>query len=301
MNIVIVGQGAIGLLWATQLARDNSNTVAILSTKGDKHELFFATNCHGYSEQSTIKAATNSDLHKADLVIFCLKAFHIAAAIKRIIPRISPEAALALCHNGLGTLEEIKPLLPANQMTVALLISHGAYRPQKNHVIHTGLGTAEIGLVNGKISENRKLKLVECLNQSLPPVSWHEDIKVKQWIKLAINCVINPITAINGIKNGQVLNDEYTSLIDSLCKEIAEVASHEGVILCAISLANLISNVARNTAQNHSSMFCDLKAKQPTEIDYINGYVVKCANKYMIEVPSNKGLLEQVKNHGLLT
>lgn len=297
MNIVIVGQGAIGLLWATQLAQDNSNTLAILSTKGDTHELFFATNCHGYSEQSTIKAATHSDLHQADLVIVCLKAFHIAAAVKKIIPTISPKATLAFCHNGLGALEEITDLLPANQITVALLLSHGAYRPQKNHVIHKGLGTADIGLVNGNISESRKLKLVECLNQSLPPVSWHEDIKVKQWIKLAINCVINPITAINGIKNGQVLNDEYTALIDSLCKEIAEVASHEGVLLCAISLANLISSVARNTAHNHSSMFCDLKAKQPTEIDYINGYIVKCANKYMIEVPSNKWLLEQVKNH----
>ena len=178
---------------------------------------------------------------------------------------------------------------------VTLLISHGAYRPHKNHVIHTGLGAADIGLVNGEISDIKKKQLISVLDSSMPAVNWHENIRMKQWSKLAINSVINPITAINGIKNGQVLADVHTEIIKHLCGEISQVAKQEGIDLSADSIATLVSNVAISTAQNYSSMCCDIMAKQPTEIDYINGYVVKCALKHNIDVPTNTSLLRQVK------
>ena len=129
----------------------------------------------------------------------------------------------------------------------------------------------------------------------MPTVTCSDAINEKQWLKLAINCVINPITALENIDNGQLLNDRFQAQIKALIHEIVAVAAFENITFNVDELLAIVLNVAEKTARNSSSMRSDILQKRKTEIDYINGYVVAVANKMAFSVPENKKLLQQVK------
>ena len=111
---------------------------------------------------------------------------------------------------------------------------------------------------------------------------------------MAVNCVINPITAIDNVNNGQLLNEKYTTLIEQLLKEVIAVAAYEGIRFDFNELKAKVLLVARKTAENCSSMRSDALHQRPTEIDFINGYIVKLAKNNNISVPKNEKMLRRV-------
>ena len=130
---------------------------------------------------------------------------------------------------------------------------------------------------------------------ALPTLTYSDNIKEKQWLKLAINCVINPITALENIDNGQLLNDKFQAQITALILEIIAIAAFENIEFNFNELREKIMAVAQSTAQNCSSMRSDILNKRKTEIDYINGYIVKVANRMNFSVPENEKLLREIK------
>lgn len=314
-NIVVVGQGAMGLLWYHHLSQVNNSNNA-LDNANEKMSISLLASNQGSLSENEQKAAKYkftayqqqqaktfpliyskaADIAAADIIILCLKSFNIASAIKKIARNIPPHCLIILAHNGMGTLEDVLSLLPCQQVILAMLTTHGCLRHAPLAITHTGLGQSDIGLLSGELSLSVQEQLTRQLNSTLPEVCFHQDILQKQWLKLAINCVINPITAVNNIENGDVNKAKFTEQINMLLTEITQVSRAENINLQLNDLAMIVHKVAQATAKNSSSMRSDILAGRSTEIDYINGYIHRLAKKHNVATPENTRLWQQVLN-----
>lgn len=135
--------------------------------------------------------------------------------------------------------------------------------------------------------------LADTLHQALPDVAWHNDISAACWQKLAVNCVINPLTGLYNCRNGDV--QRYPELIERLCAEVASVMEMEGYHTSTESLLSYVNNVIRSTADNTSSLLQDLRSQRHTEIDYITGYLLRRARSHGMALPENARLYELIK------
>ena len=310
-KIVIVGQGAMGLLWYHHLSQvllspsaDLHIKVSLLASNQDllsKRELESASyRFTAYQQENAniypLVYSQMGDIKSADIVILCLKSFHITAAVKQLAQEMSPHCIVILAHNGMGTLAGVTKLLPREQTVLAMLTTHGCLRNSPLAITHTGLGQSDIGLLSGQLSLKQQQQLTSKLHHALPQVSFHQDIVKKQWLKLAVNCVINPLTAINNIDNGEVNDDKFNEQVNLLLAEIIEISQVENIELVFTDLQALVYKVAQATAKNCSSMRSDVLAGRATEIDYINGYIHRLGKKNNVATPQNTQLWQQVLN-----
>ena len=294
MNIVVIGQGAIGLLWYHHLVKapENSVSLSCSSSASFVPSHYHFTDIKNYSEEGVLTLANNASFTHAELILLCVKSYQVKAAIEALKHKISTQAIIVFCHNGMGTYQNLAKL---QQPCLALLTTHGCKITRPFHAQHTGLGHHDFGLVTGNITLSMRNNISATLTQALPTLTFTEAIKDKQWLKLAINCVINPITAIENIDNGQLLDDKFKLLITALISEIIAVAANENINFDFNELQTAILQVAKNTAKNCSSMRSDILQRRKTEIDYINGYMVNLAKKAGLGVPQNERLIQQVK------
>jgi len=128
---------------------------------------------------------------------------------------------------------------------------------------------------------------------------WDADIDSALWHKLAINCAINPLTAVHGCVNGELAEQPgLAAQVAGLCREISQVSYAAGYTATAQRIAQTAMDVIRATASNQSSMLQDVEAGRQTEINYITGYLLKVADAHGIPAPMNAALYEKVNSLG---
>lgn len=311
-KIVVVGKGAIGLLWAYHIKQLNDVSVALYTKASDQahsnrlHNTFssrFAISHRGgLSSEFELQRADKDSLAQADILIVCLKSYDMANCVNQLYPMLAKHCAIILSHNGMGCFEQLNPKISDTHAIYGLLTTHGSRRSTVHHVIHTGIGTSDLGLLTSPKIESALVQqpvsgktIATLLNRALPHVSWQDNFAEKQWLKLAVNCVINPLTAINNVDNGALCEPSFAQVIKDICKEVVAVANAEGLSLTEDELVSQVNRVASNTANNISSMRSDILHQRVTEIDYINGYICQLAQKYQISAPYNARLVMQVK------
>jgi len=305
MNIVIVGQGAIGLLWYSQLAQQKMHNISLLCSKNIKNipTEMLITDFKDKKHHIPLVATTDKMLSQADVIILCLKAFDQIKALSNIFPKASPNAAFVMAHNGMIDIEKIDEKIRTKHPLLTLLTTHGCKKVKPFEVRHTGLGHSDLGLTAPNLlkkhivcTTEQQTTIVNLLASALPTLSWNKNIAEKQWLKLAVNCVINPITAIKNIDNGEVLSEIYSDKINAILDEIVAVAQFEDIYFERELLKNQVLRVAELTAKNSSSMRCDLLNKKTSEIDHINGYIVDLGKKHDIATTVNAQLWQQIKH-----
>ncbi len=287
MNIVVVGPGAIGSLWAYKLHQAGHN-IALWGTQSAQQWAL------SFDDQTSVEFAYNQTqtLADADLILITVKAWQVSKAIKPILQHISKDAILLFMHNGMGAIDEIKSQISAYPVIIATT-THGALKPDSHHVKHTGLGNTQMGAVNA-IGEQCSF-VVDVFNHALPTVEWNPNIVQALWNKLAINCAINPLTAIYQCLNGELAKDKYRSILNNIIEEVVSVMAAENIAVNQEQLAQTIDKVISATAANKSSMHQDIFYHRQTEIDFITGYVVRKAQQHGIAVPANTELYHQIK------
>ncbi|WP_220100241.1 ketopantoate reductase family protein [Alteromonas lipotrueae] len=236
-----------------------------------------------------------------DILVLPLKVHHLKTALTQWLPLIDKSTPVVLLHNGMGGYEIATSILPAKQPLLLATTSHGAMKRTTTQVIYTGVGATQIGIAPHLVS-HKQLTMPEwaksvchTLYALLPPVSYQTDIMKALWAKLAINVVINPLTALNNVTNSHIADEQFAKERKTLCEEFAEVANACGQCFDANKIEQQVINVAGLTGSNYSSMHQDVLNHRQTEIEAINGYIVKMAQKKGIEVPLNTLLTQQVK------
>ncbi|CAE6914259.1 2-dehydropantoate 2-reductase [Vibrio sp. B1FLJ16] len=287
MNIVILGPGAIGSLWATKLKHAGHNVS--LWSRSSEYQLKLQL------DDSAVDTFTNHhlpDVKNADLIVVTVKAWQVDEAIRPLLPHINPDTIIMLMHNGMGTAQHVEAVLTNNPIVLATT-THGAYKPSNQQVLHTGNGMTQIGAFNRSGEQCQFLQ--EVMNHALPEVRWNPNINLALWTKLAINCAINPLTAIHQCKNGELGQQEYKVTLENITHELIQVMKQEGLDIEFDELFNTIMQVVNATAENYSSMRQDVFHQRRTEIDFISGYLLQAAEKHHIDTPENLKLYQRIK------
>ena len=308
MNIVIIGQGAIGLLLFHLINRHQGTinktqySVSLRPSYQTKQKQtnYQFTNIEGDISNQKLTYADDEAITNADIIIFAVKSYQVKQAVEKLRPLFCAEATIALCHNGMGTLENVAPLLLPSQVIITMLTTHGCLKASSLNIVHTGFGQIDLGLAEPLPSNVNKTKspvsahMITTLTSLLAPATFHQNITEKQWQKLAINCVINPLTALNNVSNGDITQKKYHSTIRDTLQEVVLVAKTQKIVLEVDSLIEVVINVAKATANNSSSMRCDVNEHRKTEIAYINGFIHHLGQEHNIATPANSLLYKQI-------
>ncbi|WP_052283877.1 2-dehydropantoate 2-reductase [Kluyvera genomosp. 1] len=286
MKITVLGCGALGQLWMTALHKKGFEVQGWLRVPQPYCSVNLLELDGTIFNQSLI--ANDPDfLAQSDLLLVTLKAWQVSDAVRSLASRLPETTPILLIHNGMGTLNELNDL----KQPILLGATTQAARRDGSVIIHVANGTTHIG--PGKHYDEDYSQLAETLQDVLPDVAWHDSIHSAMWRKLAVNCVINPLTALMDCKNGELR--AHPEQIARICEEVAMTMTREGFHTSPESLLFYVNQVIELTAENISSMLQDIRALRHTEIDYITGFLLKRARAHGIPVPENTRLYELVK------
>jgi 2-dehydropantoate 2-reductase len=291
-KIAIVGKGAIGGLIGFKCHQLNYDYQHLIKIQRQQQS-FKVTDNAGESHNLRPNTSAITNPAKFDLLILPVKAYQVLPLLEQLQPFIQPHHIIMLLHNGMGTIEQVKEKLPHNPL-IAATTSYGAFKPDANTLLETGLGQTHLGWL-GNVDSALKQSIEPILSELLPPSHWHQDISLALWKKLAINGVINPLTAIHNLSNGELADLKFSASISNICNEFAQVMKALNYPVTSEELVVNVQQVITATANNYSSMHQDIKFKRQTEIDFINGYITSKAAELNIEVPHNQGLLEHIR------
>lgn len=223
-------------------------------------------------------------------LICCVKAYDILPLLLRLKPNLHKNSIIILIHNGLGVLDEIKAKLPELRIIFGLS-TLGTYLEKPFSVRACMDGDIYLGNVLGEFSVDEINSICGAFQKANLPFTWAENINHKVWEKFAINCSINLLTVLHACKNGDLrLYDEELKILTG---EIAEVLSAYDVPITNDELFKRVTYTIGITASNYSSTYQDVKNNRPTELRYLNEYLVKLAQEKNIAVPFNNKLLKQ--------
>lgn len=293
VKIGILGAGAIGQLLHWQFISSNVPIVLIARQKPDKQKLTFTSLTKKTSEINANIidiSSTKPNINNLKLLIVCVKAYQVKKALESVIPHLKKDCHILLLHNGMIDHKQIIKLIAPRGLSLATT-AQSSLKKTSWHTIQTGTGITQFGHFCGR---KLALEIKNQFLQAIPHSHCHKDILFCLWEKLAINAVINPLTAIYQCKNGNLVHPQYNKVINGLLTEIIAVAKANDICLSTEKTAKRIYQVIALTAENYSSMHQDIANHHPTEIDAINGYIVKLGEKYRIKTPINAEMLNQV-------
>ncbi len=285
---LVVGRGAIGLLAASYWALAQQ-PVQLWLRQPQPINFRFSVGGRDYPLQ--ISSATAGSFNK---VLIPVKAFDTVAAVIELLPHLSPTAQLVLCHNGMGTIDDVRALLAPEQGLWFASTTQGAYKPSLQQVRHTGFGETMLGACN-EAAKCSGATIAQELTIALGPLQQVADITPYLWQKLAINCVINPLTALLQLKNGALLKPEYQPQIQQLLTEFVSIANACGQQFTVSQLQQLLLRVQQTTADNYSSMQQDVANNRRTELTAITGFLLQQATRLKIAAPAQQALYQQLR------
>jgi 2-dehydropantoate 2-reductase len=293
LAVSIIGNGAIGGLLKARCHSLGLNFNVL--TRKEDHEQLTIELLNGHKERLTQDSKTISDGDINELVILPVKAYQVESVIDELRPRLQPNACLVMLHNGMGSQELIQDKLP-NQPTILATTSHAAYKVSRSYIKQTGLGQSHYGWLNlSRLNVNRQTDIEQLLDKLLQPSILMGNMQIALWKKLAVNAVINPMTAVLKVKNGHLKSPSFQQAIETICQEVSSIAAQHGQKLSTAELVENTYQVIDDTAANYSSMYQDVVSKRKTEIESISGYIVNKAAQVGDTTPENKKWLDKVQ------
>ena len=284
-QVVILGQGAIGSMLAFECQQQN------LAHRILPHNQWKPMRVRDGDRSIDIVNSSRQDISQPAMILVPLKAHAIADALAMHKHRWPASTPVVLMNNGMGVAEQVLANWPEMPL-VAVITRRGARRTTSTSTELTGKGLS----IGGNVSASpRQFQLVkDLLNVLLAPFEWHTHIQQAQWDKLAINAIINPLTAKYNVRNGELLAAHFTPEIRALCEEISAVITACGFIANPAVLFQQVTDVAKATAVNYSSMHQDVHFNRATEINYINGHIVRCGQRTSTPTPLNAKLISEI-------
>jgi len=298
MKIVIVGPGAMGCLFAAFLSKSKEEVWLLDKNKENAakiNEVGISLEGVSGSWQAKPKATANvQDIGKTDLILICVKSFHTKQAIEQIKPLLQQNTKIMTLQNGIGNFEIIAELAGEDKV-IGGITNEGATLIDTGRIHHAGHGETIIGTLDGKVPvEMRSIR--EVFNKVGLQTKMSRDIKGLAWSKLIINVGINALTAITRLPNGKLTEFEGTKrILRDAVTEATRIAKRKRIKLIYDDPLAKVEAVCESTSANISSMLQDVLRKKRTEIDFINGVIVRLGQELGIAVPTNKLLVDLVK------
>jgi 2-dehydropantoate 2-reductase len=286
----VLGAGAIGCLFASALHRSGCTTTLLLRECAAGNTRPVVVQRHEVCSELHLPVATAADCGPISHLLVTTKAYDAHTAVTAVAAHLDQGSQVLLLVNGMGVADALRHDFP--QLDIFLgTTTEGAYRMAPLHINHAGRGQTRIGQPGRAVPP----AWFDQWSRSVDDCLWDTDIVQALWQKLAINCAINPLTALHGCANGELArNPQRAREVSGLCREIALISEAAGYTAIATQLGRTVAGVVTGTADNRSSMLQDVQAGRRTEIDYITGYLLQVAARHGIAAPRNSELLARI-------
>ena len=299
MKIAIIGSGAMGSLFGGMLALAGCDVV--LHDIFREHVEKVAADGLAIEDAATgavtvVRPRASIDplsTEGADVLVVFVKSTATEEAAVQFAPRARKDAIVLTLQNGLGNEEILKRHFGTGR-TAAGVTSQGATFLGPGRIRHAGTGPTHICMSDGR---NEKLApLCRALEGAGFETHVSADVASLVWSKLVINVGINALTALTNQPNGRLLeSDDTRAIMADLVAEAVAVAAARGIPLTHGDPLAVVFDVAGKTGANRSSMLQDFDRKRPSEIEVMNGAIVREAEKAGIPVPVNATITRLVR------
>lgn len=300
MKIAIVGAGAMGCLYGAKLSSVPANEVYLIDVWKEHID---AVNENGLMMEENGAFVTydrvkgTSDPNQVgfcDLVIVFVKSTLTSMAVKSNKAVFGPKTMALTLQNGLGNIDLICAEI-GDQNVIAGTTAHGATMLGPGKMRHAGSGKTIIGELDGS-RPDRIEKIASLFTEAGLEADISDNVLGLVWDKLMVNVGINALTGITKLHNGELLDHpEIEALLEAAVSEAHAVAEAKGIRLGWQDPVGHTKEVCKATAANKSSMLQDILNHKQTEIDMINGAIVREGAAAGIPTPVNSVLTNLIK------
>ena len=290
MKIAVMGAGAVGCYYGGMLARAGLDVVLIGRRQHveaiERHGLRLETQT--FDEHIRVSARTEgSAVQGAQLVLFCVKSNDTESGAAAIGPHLMPDAVVLSLQNGVENADRLRALL--RQEVIAAAVYIGVEMAGPGHVKHHGRG--ELVIEPSKDGDG----IARALKAAGVPTDISDNVRGALWAKLILNCAYNALSAITQLPYGRIVKGEGVgAVMRDLVAECVAVAHADGVILPG-DVDAAVRGIAETMPGQYSSTAQDLARGKRSEIDHLNGLIVRRGEALGVATPANRMLHAIVK------
>lgn len=292
MKLAIVGQGAIASLYAHYWR--NVHPTILVRTLPALPKTLMLLNDSNVTLDLPFQDINHPPMQDFDALLICVKCYQIEGLVNNIKPWLQASTKLVLVQNGMGGAQQLSMAFPANSLFVGTC-TDGIFSLSKNWYQQTAQGKLDIGAYNNSNMNKQNTSFLRAFSSYHPNATIHDDISLALYRKLAVNAVINPLTAVYKIKNGELLNFKHE--LDSLKQEVFSIFSAMNIDWQHLKFTETIDEVINLTASNYSSMQQDVQHNRKTEIDGVLGFLIEMGTKKGVKTPLIVSLYSTIKSY----
>jgi 2-dehydropantoate 2-reductase len=297
-QIMVVGAGSVGGYFGAHLAQKHStasfllrpNTQAAVAANG-------LTIRSAIGESFTVHPQSSSipqDLPQPDLIILGVKAYDLDEVMNQIEPILKPDTTILTLQNGVTIEDKLKMRFGRERVVggVAFIYSKIV---EPGVIDHYKKGMVTIGELMG-LETPRLLQIQNLFKEAGIPCFLTEDIRKAKWEKMCWNCVFNPLSVVLNDHVAKALDvPELQPVLGTIVREVSAVAMAAHRVPLDGDMSEKVVKWSQELRDIHTSMYDDWKAGRTTEIDELNGYIVKRGQEFGIPTPMNEMLTALIK------
>ena len=301
-RVAVMGAGAVGSFYGAMLARAGHRVTLIgrpahvQAIRRDGLRLEMGGTTHTVPLQASEDVAA---LRGAELVLCCVKSGDTEAAALQMAPHLDASAWVMSLQNGVDNAETLARVLPCRVIPTVVYVAVALGGP--GVVRHFGRGDLAVGAMPGgtqsSVPEWPTLQaLVDLFGGAQVPLRIVPDVAVELWTKLLVNCAYNAISALAQMPYARLAaQPQVVELQERVLQEVIAVAAASGVTLPLQASRDAVAKIAVGMPQQLSSTAQDMARRKPSEIDHLNGIVVRRGRELGVPTPVNQTLHALVK------
>ena len=291
LKIAVMGAGAVGCYFGGMLARAGHEVVLIARPQHAEaiQQAGLRMDTKTFDERVRLAASSEaSAVQGAELVLFCVKSTDTESAGAQMLPYLAPNALVLTLQNGVDNADRLRGVLPKHEVAAAVVYV-ATEMAGPGHLKHHGRG--ELVIEPSSASD----AVAQALIAAGVPTEVSGNVHGALWAKLILNCAYNAVSAITQLPYGKTV--EGAGIRDVMRDVVAEclaVAKAEGVAVPA-DVVTAVDKLAASMPSQYASTAQDLARGKRTEIDYLNGLIVRRGEALGVATPANRVLWALVK------
>jgi 2-dehydropantoate 2-reductase len=301
-SVLVVGGGAMGCLFAAELA-EAGNKVTVLDSAAPVVAAIGERGVQLVRDGKTmavpsVTAVTDpAETGQVDVAFVFVKAQHTGAVAEQAAAYLSSETTIASLQNGWGNADVLAGTVPADQLVCGITYNSCTVL-EPGRVAHTGRGPTFVGPYRPGGEVSRARAVAELMAGAGFEVTATPDVHVEIWKKLVLNAATLPVAALTGLRTGPLGHHaEAMSVVDTLTAEAVAVARGRGLDVSLDERISRIHSALAGGGDGKASMLQDAEGRRKTEVEVVNGAVVRAGAELGIQTPFNEAMVALI--HGL--
>lgn len=307
--VAVVGAGAVGSFFGGLLAKAGHAVTLIgraAHAKAVVQEGLQISMADGTEHRVALQATTDlSAVAGAGCILLSVKSYDTETVAAQMAPYLRSDAVILSMQNGVDNPERLARCLAAHGCTGCLVVPTAVYVAAvlqgPGHVVHHGRSELQIGPFDTAMADDAdvhaRLSAVQALFATAGvAVTISQTVMKELWGKLVVNCAYNAVSALSQLPYGQIVAvPSMRSLLDALVSEVVAVSQADGIGLRLEAARQATEKIGQTMAGQRSSTAQDIARGKPTEIEHLNGFIVRRGAALQVPTPANQAVYALIK------